>query len=165
MKTMNIAVWALSFVGLSLIAPASKAEGHYMSGSFCKPSSNNSGNYSYGQYGIQRNDTTDPRNTADGSVTCPIDFNYSVGKKISHVLMTVYDRSSTENISCTLIITNSGGDTTYAATRSTSSPGEAGPLYLEWSSISPSLGIGVISCYMPHLTSYGYSHMATYLVE
>jgi len=169
LKPMNIAVWALSVVGLGLIAPVSKAENHTMSGALCVPSTNTSGTFGYSQYGVHRADVFDPRGAPDGVVTCPLVFNNAPGKVISALEMTVYDRSNTENISCTLVVTNLNGDATFTSTRGTNTLAQSGPITFNWFTVSGgSTGLyGVINCHLPYLVpslNMGYSHIATYSI-
>lgn len=138
-----------------------------MSGALCLPQSNQSGVFGYSQYGIQRNDTPDIRNTSNGNVTCPLVFNYTTGAQIAQVAMTVYDRSAADNVSCTLVLTNLNGDTAFSSSRNTTTTGQAAAITLNWFSVSGG-AFGVINCHMPMYdpnAAFGYSHIATYSLQ
>jgi len=152
------ALYSLIFSVFLLAAGAANATDLWIHASAC--SSSNSA-ITVNQYGLS--------NTSSSAVTvtCPVPV--TTQGLISLISVTAYDRSSTDDVSCSMVETDSGGTVLASAALSTS--GNSGSLqnpqnptpghFLSWSSAGH---FWMLQCSIPGVTASGASFLTAYYV-
>jgi len=145
-------------VGLGLIAPASLAESHTVSGSICQVVGLKEFGDTYNQFGYGRTTTMSAKN-----ILCPLVVDHNpMGGNISSILATMYDRDPNSDIVCTLTVTDLAGNALFTSTQN-SVGSSSSPQTLSWN-----VGVGsygVIACSIPAQTASGISHFTSYIVQ
>lgn len=151
---------AVAVCAVLLLSVAAHAANYFYSGMQCNSISTDAA-YST-QYGVY--------NPGSGliDVWCPFNGIVVGTGGITSLSATVYDRSTTDSVSCTLYVFDQYGTQTYAGTQSTSTTGWSwSPSTLTWSSITGTASYyGTMKCTLPAYSSVtgGFSHMTTFKV-
>ena len=141
--------------GLLVASSAFAVTGGY-SGSACNPNTPTDGSrINYSQYGVHN------VSTAVASVTCPA--NQPSGSDVFNISATVYDRSSTADVCCTMMVLNADGGVISSALRCSVGFGPASQS-LSWVPPVNASSTVELACSIPGVTSSGLSHVATYRV-
>jgi hypothetical protein len=143
----------LGFFSISLVMlfSASTTSAETYSGVFC-----NSGDpqVNYSQFGVHNASTNAAKTVLCGGATAGT---------ISSVSATVYDRSTSDAVRCTVFLTDAAGSTLFSAAAATSGFGSGSSLL----SFSPPQIIAtvVLQCSIPAVdSSNGFSHVTTYTI-
>lgn len=153
---------ALIGIGLSAAyASSALAADEVYHGNFCAPNRNDVNKIERGQYGVYNTSST-----TTAVVECPFNIPFRADLKVTEVDVTVYDRNSSADVSCTLTSVSLAGDAIWSTT-SSSSGAQAGHQFLVFKPPSTNvLGTLNMICSLPALgnVSYGTSHITTYRI-
>jgi len=142
------------FIGLMTALLASNASADVYSGTLCNANGGTTGS-AYDQFGIHNNSTATPLSVSCGAVA-------SAGA-ISSVSITVYDRSTTDDVRCNVSIVNTEGSALFSVGLVTIGSAN-GPLVL--STGVPNIGgTVVLNCSLPANTAFGTSYVTTYTIR
>lgn len=143
-------------VFMLVAASTAKAETYYYHGSQCNSTSNVITNNSpYGLYNWSWTPNT---------IWCGSSGMLGTTAGPSAVTATVYDRSTTTNVSCQLTITYPDGTVRYQNTQYTSGASYS-PMTLTWSISNSNGNVVFLNCSIPgYDTTYGYSYFTSYNV-
>jgi hypothetical protein len=142
------------------------------SGAVCRPADGVTNEWSYtAPYGIHR---TCSSCSGSPTVICPLGFARVFANDngyLSSATATVYDRHSTEDVTCTLMVTSADGGS-VALNQNKGSAGNAGPSQtLAFELPSPTgpnpladwrVGLVAAACSVPPATASGFSHVASF---
>jgi hypothetical protein len=118
------------------------------------------GTIEYSQYGVH-NLSTNSALTAECAV--PVGLLGSVG--LFSMVLTVYDRNSSFNVTCTVMELDAGGASRWSLTKA-SSGDVAGPQQLSFPLPATARANSAwrVSCFIPPSTSSGFSHLSSIYV-
>lgn len=141
--------------GLLFASSTFAATGGY-SGSACNPNTPTDGSrINYTQFGVHN------VSSAVANVTCPA--NQPSGSDIFNISATVYDRSTTTDVCCTMMVLNSDGLIIASAAPCSAGFG-SGSQPLSFVPPFNASSTVELACSIPGVTANGFSHVATYRV-
>jgi hypothetical protein len=161
---MNRALAAtLSIVGLALTSSPAFARQFTVSGNGCQPSAASLGCAEPGQWGMG--------NTCAGAVTVfcalPLSKGGSVTANVTSVTWDAFDRSSSDDVVCTLHRTDGSGVDLMTPISSRTSGNKAASqpaAFLNIPANQSVISTWWISCSIPGTTSSGFSHLVDFIV-
>jgi hypothetical protein len=151
----------VAFIGMGLSAAfcsSALAADEMYHGNFCTPKRDHINRIERNQHGVHN---TSSSTTA--VVECPFNIPFRGNLKVNRVEVTVYDRHSSANVSCTLIGVAMDGNTLWTTTSSTSGS-QQGHKFLIFEPNRDLLGALNMSCSLPPITNSGASHVTTYRI-
>jgi hypothetical protein len=158
MKTFKLLYSTLISMGLCAAFSSSAQAGDILyHGNFCTPiqSDINKIDHSplYGVYNVS---------SSTAQVQCPFNNDFNGAYSVEDVYVTVYDRSSTTDVSCTLYGVALDGNVIWQASGSSIGSSANNQFIRLHPPSSQLLGTMNMSCTIPESTSAGVSHVTTY---
>ncbi len=149
----------VTLIGMGLSAavslPALASDVMYH-GNFCAPNRDHINRIERNQWGVYNTSTS-----TTAFVQCPFNLPFNASLRVNSVLVTVYDRNPSGDVSCTLTGVSLEGNTLWSSTRS-SSGSQVGHQFLSFQPPSTFTHTMNMSCSMPPATNSGASHVTTY---
>jgi hypothetical protein len=158
MKTFRLLYSTLIGMGVCAAVSSSAQAGDVLyHGNFCTPVLSDINKIEHGSpYGVHN------VSSSTAQVQCPFNNNFSGTYSVNDVWVTVYDRNSSTNVSCTLYGVALDGNIIWQT--SGSSSGSSAPA--QFIRLHPPQGglLGTMNmrCSIPGVTSSGFSHVTTY---
>ena len=156
MRKLIKAVLPFATLATAFAASQADASTHLYPGVECQPIAGSTC-ISYDNYGVRNNCSSAQM------VDCPLSAS-SPGSTLSQATAIVYDRHSSDNVSCSLQISNLYGDLLYNVSRVTSGENSS-HMVLSWLSVNQTFGFTRLRCSIPAVESGEYSHVVGYFSE
>lgn len=151
----------VAFLSVGLYAAASLpalAGDEMYHGNFCVPNQSDINKIGRNQWGVRNTSTS-----SSAVVECPFNLPFNGSLRVNSVWVTVYDRSPSQNVSCTLIGVNESGTTLWSST-SSSTGSSAESMFLSFYPPNSFTHTMNMTCSLPPgiNSGSGASHISTY---